>query len=70
MNVQQAWQATLGQLQMDMPKASFDTWVSNAELIKQGDDCVTIGVQNAYARDWLDSRLSSTVSRLLDGYLE
>ena len=70
MNVQQAWQATLGQLQMDMPKASFDTWVSNAELIKQDDGCVTIGVQNAYARDWLDSRLSSTVSRLLAGYLE
>lgn len=70
MNLQQAWQATLGQLQMDMPKASFDTWVRSAELVNQNGSSVTIGVQNAYARDWLDSRLSSTISHLMAGYLD
>ncbi len=70
MNLQQAWQATLGQLQMEMPKASFDTWVRNAEPVKQNGNSVTIGVQNAYARDWLDSRLSSTITHLLGGYME
>ena len=34
MNAQQAWQATLGQLQMEMSKAAFDTWVRSAELVK------------------------------------
>ncbi len=29
----------------------------------------TIGVQNAYARDWLDSRLTGTVVRLLNGLM-
>jgi len=70
MNVQQAWQATLGQLQMEMPKASFDTWVRNAHLVNQNDKAVTIGVQNAYARDWLDSRLTSTIAHMMTGYLE
>jgi chromosomal replication initiator protein len=70
MNAQQAWQATLGQLQMEMSKASFDTWVRNAELVKHNQDNFTIGVQNAYARDWLESRLLSTVQRLLTGYME
>ncbi len=70
MNVQQAWQATLGQLQTEMPKASFDTWVRNARLVRQEEGSVTIGVQNAYARDWLDSRLSSTITRIMAGYLE
>ncbi len=68
MNAQQAWQATIGQLQMEMPKAAFDTWVRNAELVKQDCGRFTIGVQNNYARDWLESRLGSTVSRLLSGY--
>ncbi len=67
MNAQQAWQATLGQLQMEMPKANFDTWVRSAELISQEQNTFTVGVQNAYARDWLDSRLSSTVNRILTG---
>ena len=70
MNAQQAWQATLGQLQMEMSKASFDTWVRNAELIKHNQDIFTIGVKNAYARDWLESRLLSTVQRLLTGFME
>lgn len=69
MNPNQAWQATLGQLQMEMPKASFDTWVRETRVVNHTEGEFTIGVQNAYARDWLDSRLTSTVSRLLTGLM-
>lgn len=69
MKPEQAWQAILGQLQMDMPKASFDTWVRNTEFLSYEDGSFIIGVQNAYARDWLHSRLSSTVTRLLTGMM-
>ncbi len=69
MNSQQAWQATVGQLQMEMSKAAFDTWVRSAELVNHREDAFTIGVPNAYARDWLESRLSTTVTRLLTGIM-
>jgi chromosomal replication initiator protein len=69
MKAEQAWQAALGQLQMDMPKAAYDTWVRDAELISYEDGTFIVGVQNAYARDWLESRLSSTVKRLLTGIM-
>lgn len=67
MNVEQAWQSVLGQLQMEMPRASFDTWVRDTKPLSYRDGTLTIGVRNAYARDWLESRLASTVSRLLVG---
>jgi chromosomal replication initiator protein len=70
MNIEQAWQSVLGQLQMEMPKASFDTWVRDTHPVKYEDGIMTIGVRNAYARDWLESRLASTVSRLLIGILD
>ena len=69
MEGKQAWQATLGQLQMEMPKAAFDTWVRDAELISVSDNVFQIGVHNAYARDWLDTRLKSTITKLLTGTL-
>jgi chromosomal replication initiator protein len=69
MNAAQAWQAALGQLQMEMPKAAFDTWVRDAELLSYEDGSFIIGVQNAYARDWLESRLSSSITRLLTGIM-
>jgi chromosomal replication initiator protein len=65
MNVEQAWQSVLGQLQMDMPRASFDTWVRDTKPVSYQDGTLVIGVRNAYARDWLENRLSNTVSRLL-----
>ncbi len=71
MKAEHAWQATLGQLQLEMSKASFDTWVSSAELLDYDDEksCFEIGVKNAYARDWLDDRLSATMARLLTGMM-
>lgn len=65
MNVEQAWQSVLGQLQMEMPRASFDTWVRDTRPVSYQDGTLVVGVRNAYARDWLENRLSNTVSRLL-----
>ena len=69
MKAEQAWQAALGQLQVDMPRASFDTWVRNAEVVSYEDQVFIIGVTNAYARDWLESRLTSKINRLLCGIM-
>jgi chromosomal replication initiator protein len=69
MNAEQAWRAALGQLQMEMPKAAYETWVAGTELITYEDGSFIVGVQNAYARDWLESRLASTVKRKLSGLM-
>jgi hypothetical protein len=69
MNAQQAWQSVLGQLQMEMPRASFDTWVRDTEALSIENGLMTISTRNAYACDWLESRLQSTVQRLLVGIL-
>lgn len=70
MDAKQAWQAVVGQLQMEMPKASYDTWVRNTEFIAFEDGSFIVGAENAYSRDWLKSRLNSTISRLLTGFMD
>src|SRR3972149_4813603 len=69
MNAEQAWQAKLGQLQMEMPRATFDTWVRDVDLLAYEDGGFVLGGQNAYARDWLENRLLSTVKRVLAGVM-
>jgi len=71
MNAEHAWQATLGQLQLEMSKASFDTWVRSAEFLNYDEDqqLVEIGVKNAYAKDWIDDRLSAKMKRMLTGMI-
>ncbi len=70
MNLDQSWQSVLDQLQMEMPRASFDTWVRDTRPLSFERGVLTIGVRNAYARDWLESRLTSTISRLLIGIMD
>jgi chromosomal replication initiator protein len=67
MQPDQVWQATLGQLQMEMPKGAFDTWVRGATLLGQEDGAYIVGVNNAYAKDWLENRLQGAVKRTLSG---
>jgi len=59
----------LDQLRLDMPKAAFYTWVNNTSFVSFEDGVFTIGTLNAYGREWLASRLTSTMTRLITGIL-
>lgn len=65
MNAEQAWQLTLEQLQLQMTKATFDTWIKNTRIVKQDNNTYVIGVKNVYAKEWLENRLSGTIKRAL-----
>ncbi|HKJ26032.1 MAG TPA: DnaA N-terminal domain-containing protein, partial [Anaerolineales bacterium] len=64
-----AWQSVLDQLQQEMGKATYDTWVRGAVLERYQDGAFVIGVENAAARDWLESRLTTTITRQLVGLM-
>ncbi len=66
---ERAWQMALDQLRLDMPKASFDTWVRDTSFVSFEDGVFTIGTSNSYGREWLANRLTSTVTRLMTGIL-
>lgn len=57
------WQTTLGQLQMQMTQATFDTWVKDTHIASHEGDKLIIGTKSAFAKDWLENRLAGTISR-------
>jgi chromosomal replication initiator protein len=65
MNAEQAWQAALGELELQLTKATFDTWLKNTHVVSCEDNTFLIGVQNGYAKDWLENRLLTTIKRTL-----
>ena len=70
MDHRNAWQAAVGQLQREMSRASYETWVQPAELVRYENDLFTVGVPNAYACDWLKSRLTAKLNSILSGIME
>lgn len=60
-----AWKATLGELELQMTKATFNTWLKDTCLLRHKDNLYVVGVRNAYAKDWLENRLRDTILRTL-----
>lgn len=69
MNPSSAWDVIKAQIRQEMPKAAFDSWVETAHFVAFEDGTFIIGVANDFARDWLESRLYSTVFRQLTGIM-
>jgi len=65
MNADQVWQAALGELQLELTRATFDTWLRGTRVVSYEDGTFIIGVTNAYARDWLENRLRSVILRTI-----
>ncbi|MDX1523904.1 MAG: DnaA N-terminal domain-containing protein [Anaerolineae bacterium] len=54
----------LPQLRQQMTRATFETWLSDTRQVGEiDDDVLTIGVASAYAKDWIEHRLSDTIRR-------
>ena len=70
MNAEQIWEAALGELRLQMTKATFDSWLMGARFDRYEDDIFFIAVGTEYARDWLQNRLSGLIKRTLTGILE
>jgi chromosomal replication initiator protein len=69
MNPNDIWHATLGELQLQMTKATFDTWVRPTFAIGYEDGAMIVGVHSPYAKEWLENRLHTTIQRTLTGIL-
>ncbi|CAG0928781.1 Chromosomal replication initiator protein DnaA [Thermoflexales bacterium] len=67
MKADEIWQAALGELQLEMTRATFETWVKPTSMMSYEDGRFAIAVPNAYAQEWLQNRLQSTVKRVLTG---
>ncbi|HXF61562.1 MAG TPA: chromosomal replication initiator protein DnaA [Caldilineaceae bacterium] len=63
------WQMVLSELALQMPSATYDTWVRDTVVMGYEDGEFIIGISNAYARDWLENRLRHSIKRTLSSIM-
>ncbi len=70
MNPQEAWNIAFSQLEIQLDRASFETWMRGAVFLGCNEDGVyRVGVANTYARDMLQHRLYREIRRVLGDVL-
>ena len=65
MDAKQVWRAALGELQVSLSPANYETWLRETGLVEVDDNRFKIAVPNAFAKDWLESRYRSLISQTL-----
>jgi chromosomal replication initiator protein len=65
MDAKQVWRAALGELQVSLSPANYETWLRDTQLVDVDDQRFKISVPNGFAKDWLETRYRSLISQTL-----
>ena len=65
MDAKQVWRAALGELQVSLSPANYETWLRDTQLVDVEENRFRISVPNGFAKDWLETRYRSLISQTL-----
>ena len=64
------WQSTLGEMQIQLSRANFATWLKNSHLIDKRDDTLVVALPNTFTKTWVEDKYQKNILgiiRNLDG---
>ena len=65
MTNEELWQAVLAEIELSISKANFITWFKNTSILSNKDGCISIGVPNGFAKEWLENKYRSYILKAL-----
>jgi chromosomal replication initiator protein len=65
MDAKHVWRAALGELQVSLSPANYETWLRDTRLVDVDDNRFRIAVPNGFAKDWLETRYRPLISQTL-----
>jgi len=64
-SAKEVWEAALGELQLQINRTNYDTWLRDTTGLSYDGDKFVIGVSSPFAIDYLEQRLASIIQKTL-----
>jgi chromosomal replication initiator protein len=61
----QVWETVLGQLELQVTRPNFETWLRNTEGLRLEADEFVVGVPSDFVAEWLRSRMRTLIGRVV-----
>lgn len=65
MDFNELWKAALGEIELQISKANFKTWLQNTSIADKNGGVVVISVPNSFTKEWLENKYHKFILRSL-----
>ncbi len=65
MELDELWKAALGEIELQVSRANFKTWLQNTSIADKKGGVVTIAVPNSFTKEWLENKYHKFILRSL-----
>jgi chromosomal replication initiator protein len=67
MDLEQIWQSTLGEMQIQLSRANFATWLKNSHLVDKKDDTLVVALPNNFTKVWVEDKYQKNILGIIRG---
>jgi chromosomal replication initiator protein len=65
MDLDQLWQSTLGEMEVQLSRANFTMWMKNSSLIDKKDGIFYVALPNNFAKEWVAGKYQKNILSIL-----
>lgn len=67
MDLEQLWKLTLNEMEVQLSRASFVTWLKNSKLVDKRDGIFYIAIPNNFAKEWIENKYQKNILGVMRG---
>jgi len=61
MELEQLWQRTLGEMEIQVSRANFATWLKNSRLVNKNEGTLYIALPSNFAKEWVENKYQKNI---------
>ena len=65
MDLDQLWQSTLGEMEVQLSRANFTMWMKNSSLVDKKDGIFYVALPNNFAKEWVEGKYHKNILSIL-----
>lgn len=62
------WQSVLGELEIQISKPNFQTWLKNSQLVDKKNQVAIVGLESAFAKEWVVNKYHKSILKILRNF--
>lgn len=69
MRNEELWQSVLSEIELQVSRANFLTWLKNSRLVENTEDVIVIALPNHFAKEWVETKYDKLILGIVRNFI-